>query len=325
MAGSRWTLPWGEMGRLCAAANELLVASPAEPWPTPQDAIEWYVNGGWRVDRAGEEIERNLEVDRIRIGRADRDRCGAHTGRAGKIRSSVGRHVGRRQVALCPRVCRQPAAGSRTTLASSTTPTAVLTVDALRYDLGASLAQRLNHQEGLERAQVRPARAPLPSITALGMGTALPIAEDQLEADLFGGKWQIRPTGSTDNLSVAQTRRDWWAGQSNTQVVDGLSSILSGDVPEATAGGQRLVVYDASIDRMGHDDELAFQGSQIVLDRYLDAIERLRDRGWRRILLVTDHGFIHWSGTQEHHVCVPPARSGLSFPPRGSISGRQRR
>ena len=47
--------------------------------------------------------------------------------------------------------------------------TAILITDALRFDLGATLVARLNASEGAERATVKPARAPLPSITALGL------------------------------------------------------------------------------------------------------------------------------------------------------------
>ncbi len=54
-------LPWREAARLATAARDLLGASPANDWPTPDHAIAWYVERGWRVDRAGDELLRALE------------------------------------------------------------------------------------------------------------------------------------------------------------------------------------------------------------------------------------------------------------------------
>ncbi|MBW7883553.1 MAG: PglZ domain-containing protein [Caldilineaceae bacterium] len=325
-AGSPWAVPWGELGRLSAAVRDLLAATPSGAWATPIDAIDWYVSGGWQLDCAGEEIERSLEATSPELTalitplrRAYRARWEETAIRWSDCWVQAG----------CPLPDRLGTAGAwlKAALEASTAPTAVLVVDALRYDLGASLAGWLNHQEGVTRAWIQPARAPLPSVTALGMGTALPIDEDQLEASLNDGKWQIRRKGSAGNLSIAQIRRDWWSGQGKTRAVLELPTILSGNVPEPTGNGQRLIIYDASIDRMGHDDELAFQGSRSVIQRYLDAIQRLRDQGWRRILIVTDHGFIHWSGTQEHHVPFPapePAyasRRAVAYPAGTPLSG----
>ena len=53
------------------------------------------------------------------------------------------------------------------------------------------------------------------------------------------------------------------------------------------------------------DDELEASGAGQVLDRYLIAIERLQQAGWRRILLSTDHGYMHWSGTAEQAAPAP--------------------
>ncbi len=328
MAGNTWAISWGELGRLCAAADELLAATPAAEWPAPHDAVEWYVGGGWRMDHAGEEIERDLEaaVPELTaliapLRQAYRARWEETAIRWSQCWVQAG----------CPLPEQMGTAGEwlKEMLEDASVPTAVLTADALRFDLGAGLVERLNHQEGVERARVYAARACLPSVTALGMGAALPLSEEQLEADLPDGKWQLYRTGSTDNLSSAQTRRDWWSRQGKTVVIDGLAAVLDSDCPQPAANVRRLIVYDAVIDRMGHDDQLAFQGSRAVLERYLDATERLRDRGWRRVLVVTDHGFIRWSGIHEHHVPFPqpePAyqsRRAAAYPAGTSLDGPQ--
>ena len=38
----------------------LLDASPLQVWANPGEAITWYTQKGWRVDKAGEELLRNL-------------------------------------------------------------------------------------------------------------------------------------------------------------------------------------------------------------------------------------------------------------------------
>src|SRR5205823_776436 len=74
---------------------------------------------------------------------------------------------------------------------------------------GMTLASQLNRGEGAERATVSAARTALPTITALGMGMALPLPEKDLHADIVDGKWQLRQKGLSANLSIAEQRREW--------------------------------------------------------------------------------------------------------------------
>ena len=201
--------------------------------------------------------------------------------------------------------------------------------DAFRYDLGATLAAHLNKDQGTERATVRPARAPLPSITALGMGLALPLPEAKLEADIVEGKWQLHLVGRNENMSLAAERRNWWHkhGKVADDGIISLAQVLGGGFPAPAAKRARLIIYDDAIDKLGHDDELEALGSRHIRERYLQAIGRLRDTGWLRILVVTDHGYIHWSGAEERGVAPPapdPAyqsRRALAYPPDTGLTG----
>jgi PglZ domain len=64
--------------------------------------------------------------------------------------------------------------------ATARNPVAVLVLDAFRFELGKRLANLLNESEPATRAEVEAARAPLPSMTALGMAYCLPISSDSL-------------------------------------------------------------------------------------------------------------------------------------------------
>jgi hypothetical protein len=312
-------IPWDELWRLSRAARDLLAALPSTTWATPDDAIAWYTGGGWRVDQAGEELLRDLTraspellilITPLRA--AYRARWESLMLTWSDLWSSAG----------CPVAALKTAGDWLREQLLDPRPTVVLVVDALRYGLGVLLAQAVNTQEGPDRATVRPARAPLPSITALGMGVALPIPEHKLEADLVEGKWQLHIAGSKENLSLAAERRKWWTthGKVAPDALISMADVATGKIPPPTTERTRLVIYDDAIDKMGHDDELEAMGSGHIRERYLQAIAGLRQVGWLRILIVTDHGYIHWSGSEEKHVLPPvpgPAyssRRALAYP-----------
>jgi hypothetical protein len=313
--GSEWpgmpAIPWNEAARLAAAARIVLDAAPTEEWSAPQQGLDWYLQGGWRTDRAGEELLRILpqpHPDLITLvaplREAYRHRWEDLLMRWSSVWSAAG----------CPMVA-LPSAGDwlRGLLEKAGTkiPTALIVVDALRYDLGATIAERLNEQEGAHRATVAAARAPLPSVTALGMGFALPIAETDLAAELANGTWQLRQRGRPANLSDADERRAWWqAHGAGDDALLPLAGLIEGEIPAPGDKRKRLVIHTDALDKLGHDDELEALGADVVIGRYLKVIARLHEAGWRRILVVTDHGYIHWDGAAERQV-TPPATNAL--------------
>jgi hypothetical protein len=226
------------------------------------------------------------------------------------------------QGAGCP-VPPLPTSGEQLrTILNAHRATAIIIVDALRYDLGTTLANLINESETTERATVLPARAPLPTITALGMGQALPIAESELQANVVDGKWVLQAEGESRNLSIAAKRREWWIthGHVPERALLTVPQALNTELPTPERSCPRLVIYDDAIDALGHDEELEAAGSQDVLRRYLQVIQRVRDAGWRRIAVVTDHGYIHWSGTHDQRVQLPvsnpmyASRRACAFP-----------
>jgi len=323
------SIPWGELARLSEAVQMLLDASPLKDWADPGEALAWYTKDGWRVDNAGDELLRNLNrpVPELLtiitpLRQAYRVRWEDCMIRWSEVWTAAG----------CPVPDLQSAgvwiAGL---LKQSRQATAMIIADALRYDLGMTLSARLNKGEGAERAVVSAARTALPTITALGMGMALPLPEEDLQADIVDGKWQIRQARHSANLSIAEQRREWLRTQGKV-AADALltmADVQSGNVPTPQAKRNRLVVFDDLIDKLGHDEELEAMGSDQVMQRYLTAIGHLRDKGWLRVLVVTDHGFIHWPGSDERNVPPPvpgPAyssRRALAYPEYVKLSGPQ--
>ncbi|MCC6629590.1 MAG: PglZ domain-containing protein [Chloroflexi bacterium] len=324
----RQAVPWGELRRLSRAAATALDAAAGATWNNMGGAYHWYADDGWRLDAAGEEIMRDLAATTPEL-----------LAIIGPLRAAYralweGTLIAWSEVSgaseyVLPSL---PTAGEWLAEAALplTRPTAVVYVDALRYDLGAALAEAINQREGAERAQVRSARAPLPSITALGMGLALPIAERTVRADLDGKTWRLLADDGRD-LSIAAERRAWW--RDNHAVAEdaflSMAQVEAGQVAGPTADRRLLIVTDALLDKLGHDDELESLGSGAARERYLSAISRLRDAGWTRIFVVTDHGFLHWASGEERAV-PPPApdpayasRRALAYPPGVRFDGPQ--
>ena len=298
------TIPWRELARLSGACYELLAAAPQGAWASPQAALDWYVSDGWRVDRAGEEILRTLEAkDPALIALLTPLRAAYRAQWEQQLMawSEVWSAAG------CPEPP-YPTAGERLiSFLEARRPTAIIAIDALRYDLGQELARLINAQESAARATVLPARAPLPSITALGMGMSLPIAAADLVATCADGHWTLRIQGQEADLSLAAARRAWWTshGHVATDALLTVSDVLNQDVPRPAKGRPRLVVADHTLDDQGHDGELEVAGSAGTLRRYVQLIQRLRDAGWLRIAIVTDHGYIHWTSQYDQRVSPP--------------------
>ncbi len=281
-------IPWRELARLSDACRDLVSASPAHSWPSPQAALDWYVGGGWQIDRAGEEILRNLTAPDPTLVALLNPLRAAYRARWEQQLMAWSEVW---QAAGCPQPP-YPSAGERLLkFLDARRPTAIVVVDALRYDLGQALARSINVQESTERAMVHPAQAPLPSITALGMGMALPIPAASLVAECDNGRWALREQGQELNLSSAASRRTWWT--------------THGHVSADALLRPRLVVADHTLDDQGHDGELEVAGTQDILRRYVQVVQRLRDAGWLRIAIVTDHGYIHWAGQHDQRVTPP--------------------
>src|SRR6266516_1995645 len=322
-------IPWGEVARLGAAVQMLLDASPLKSWANPGEAISWYTKTGWRIDKAGEELLRNLNKPTPELlsiitplRQAYRARWEEYMILWSELWTAAG----------CPVPDLQSAgAWIGELLKQSKRNTAIIIADALRYDLGMTLAAQVNKREGAERATVSAARTALPTITALGMGMALTLPEKDLQADIVDGKWQLRQAKQKANLSIAEQRREWLRTQGKV-AADALltmADVQHGNVPLPQTKRNRLVVFDDIIDKLGHDEELEAMGSEQIMQRYLTAIEHLRDKGWLRVLVVTDHGFIHWPGSEERNVSPPVAgpayssRRALAYPEHVKLNGPQ--
>jgi hypothetical protein len=240
---------WGHLAKLASIASLLYQQAQVEVgWKTPADAVDWYISVGWQVDHAGEAL---FQEDAHPPGGLVKVRA--------ILRKAYLRHVDRVNAAFSELLSRStlasltlPFAGEAIKdvvgKASAREPVAILVLDACRYDLGCRLAEMLNRGEPTRRASVTPARASIPSITALGMPLCLPGVSDTLRVSLTAetnADWRVTVADFGGDLAQANQRRAWLKHTYKLRDTSLLSvtDVLNADVPDvvtAKAYGRAL-------------------------------------------------------------------------------------
>jgi hypothetical protein len=285
---------WRYLVELAAAAALIVeYRGVEEGWKTVADAVDWYGTRGWQLDRAGEQLFKESadlppQLNRIRARL-----------RRGYLRTMdrVGRAFSELLAKRKGNVFDRPTAGeiALEQLPRDTAPTALVFLDACRMDLGWRLARLLNEGEPTERATVLTAVAPVPSITPLGMSFALPVKRDHLHVRLAedGKSFQVSIDGFDGDLKSADQRRKWLKQNLDAKDWLEIAEVLDGEGLKKPSRGRRLIaVHGDEFD--SHDGQLKITGADDHLRRYVQAIRKLRDAGYSRVIVLSDHGFFHW-------------------------------
>lgn len=167
------------------------------------------------------------------------------------------------------------------------TGTAVVYVDALRYDLGARVVRRLSPLTVSMEARL----AAFPTVTPTGQPAVAPIT-----IAVRGGEAFYAADDQGRSLS-GQVLRSALADAS-VQFLDWNGAELGDPVGKAWT-------QTNSIDSLGHSQGHALadfvdQQLELVAERVRD----LLDAGWRKVVVVTDHGFL-LPGQPAHKVSLP--------------------
>lgn len=285
---------WGFLVELGDVASLLIETDLVEQsWKTAIDAFQWYTTSGWKLDWAGEQLfkertELSQNLDRIRARL-----------RRGYLRTMD--RIGRTFAELLARQKdfreQVPTAGEilLDEIENDSAPTAIFFLDACRFDVGFRLRDLLNEGEPESRAHIRAALAPLPSITALGMPMALPIRRDDFQISLSEDKktFVVRVKDFDGDLKVASERRRWLKDKLGCKDWFEIGEVFDGEKLKKPSKTRRMIaVHGDELDR--HDGELELTGTDQHLGRYVKAIRKVRDSGYSRILITTDHGYFHW-------------------------------
>jgi hypothetical protein len=159
--------------------------------------------------------------------------------------------------------------------------TCLLFADGLRFDLGSRLQAALESQGVTARLGYR--LAPVPSVTA----TAKPLATPLVDDIAGGSPGDFNPMLTASSQPVtAQRLRDALASRG--------IEVLDADVIRMPSSADACAWLEVGrIDELGHKlgDDLAHQVNQEI-DRLRDAVTSLLAVGWRRVRVVTDHGWL---------------------------------
>ena len=174
-------------------------------------------------------------------------------------------------------------------------PVAYFLVDAMRYEMGVELQERL--PKAAEVA-VRPAVAALPSITPVGMAALQPGASASFDVVAVGSKLGSRIEGTF--LPDLTARRAFTGARIPAVVDTTLGDVLMASktkLASMVADKEVIIVRSQEIDLAG-ESGLAIQARHVmdsVIDDLARAIRKLSDAGVEQAVLSADHGhlFLH--------------------------------
>lgn len=286
---------WNYLTEFAKVAT-LLVENQAseESWRTPQDIISWYIARGWQIDEASEMLfEENAKLPpqlhriRTRLRRA-------YLRSMDRIASSFSEMLSCDSSALSA----LPSVGQIVLkqLEVNRNSTAIVFLDACRLELAFRMMLMLNEGEPAKRASLLTGLAPIPSITSLGMAFALPMDTAKLKVHLTPDKKGFRVTAENfkGDLTQAEQRRQWLSQNFGARDFLTVAEVLDSEKLSKKTTGSLLIVNGIEIDEAGHEGQLQLTGAHEHIERYVHAIRKLREFGFNRVIVTTDHGFFHW-------------------------------
>ncbi|HEX7976992.1 MAG TPA: PglZ domain-containing protein, partial [Gemmatimonadaceae bacterium] len=178
-------------------------------------------------------------------------------------------------------------------------PVAYFLVDAMRFEMGVELAERLPKTS---EVSVRAAVASLPSITPVGMAALMPGAAASFSVVEQGGKLGAR---IEDTFLPDLASRRKFAAARVPQLVDLALDELLGLQPSKLAkrigGAAVVIVRSQEIDHAG-EAGFTFQARQVmdtVIDNLARAIRKLAAAGVEHAVLSADHGHLFFPGDRD--------------------------
>jgi hypothetical protein len=177
-------------------------------------------------------------------------------------------------------------------VAAQPRPVAYFFVDAMRFEMGVELAERLPKTAEIG---VRHAIGALPSITPIGMGALQPGASSSFSVVEEGGKLGVRIDDTF--LPDLPARKKFAAARVPGLVdvsLDELLSLQSSKLAKKVNGAQVIVVRSQEIDHAGEAGFTlhARQVMDTVIDNLARAIRRLATAGVEYSVVSADHGHL---------------------------------
>lgn len=185
-------------------------------------------------------------------------------------------------------------------------PVAYFLVDAMRFEMGVELAERLPMTS---EVSVRPALVALPSITPIGMAALMPGASASYSVVAQNGKLGARIDGVF--LPDLASRKKHAAARVPKLVdvaLDELLSLQPSKLAKKLDGARVVVVRSQEIDHAG-ETGFTFQARQVmdtVIGNLARAIRKLAAAGIEHAVVTADHGHLFAMARDESMRIDPP-------------------
>ena len=184
-------------------------------------------------------------------------------------------------------------------VAAQPKPVAYFLVDAMRFEMGIELAERLPKSSEIS---VRPAVGALPSITPMGMAALQPGAAGSYAVVEQNGKLGVRIEDAF--LPDLPSRKKFAAARVPELVdmtLDELLSLQPSKLSKRLHGAQVVVVRSQEIDHAG-EAGFTFQARQImdtVIDNLARAIRKLARASVEHSVISADHGHLFFASDRD--------------------------
>ena len=178
-------------------------------------------------------------------------------------------------------------------------PVAYFLVDAMRFEMGVELGERLPKTS---EVSVRHAASALPSITPIGMAALQPGASSSFSVVEQGGKLGARIEDAF--LPDLASRKKFAAARVPKLVdlaLDELLSLQPSRLTKKLDGAQVVVIRSQEIDHAG-ETGFTFQARQVmdtVIDNLARAIRKLAAAGVEHAVVSADHGHLFFASDRD--------------------------
>jgi hypothetical protein len=170
-------------------------------------------------------------------------------------------------------------------------------VDAMRYEMGVELAERL---EPYAEVSLRPAVGVLPSITKTGMAALMPGAAISYDVVESGGKLMARVDGADLGDRAARTSRIKALIPASVDLELGdVHSLTKNKLQKRIGDSTLVVVRSQEIDFFGEGGFQARAVMDNVIESLARAVRKLASLGVERAVIASDHGHLYGAGDRE--------------------------
>ena len=317
-----WGSKWRAVQAIARLHLELEEAEPPKSASSGQ-LLAWYVERGWRVDRA----HRRLELARTELaifGELEDSLTVARTAYDRWLDDLLDRFTlaVSNQGLDVDGLVRQGEIHERY-VETGRGLTAYVWVDALRYELGVELAEAL--KQVAERVELHGAVAAAPTITSVGMANLLPEAASSLKLGLDGDHLQVSVGGK--NVSTVADRHGLLrARHGEVANLDLNDASQKGEkaLQNAIANADLVLVRSQEVDAAGESGLLsvAWTHFQSVINLLASVVARLAPCGVDRVVISADHGFIALGQGLDTHRLIDAPHGATGTTKRRVFVGR---